>query len=345
MKSSSLKGVVPVPEYLTARVNSLLSSSTLWDNHGCMPLRPGDHRFLPELRRYRNSGATVVSLNIGFGSLSLEHHIKQIADLRSWLKARSDEFVIVKSVDDIDRAKRNKQLGVFFDVEGMAILDDGDHGAIELLRDLGVGWMLVAYNENNKAGGGCRGLDTGLTSYGRTVLKEMKRVGMMVCCSHTGHKTALEVCEAAENPVIFSHSNPSQVHAHYRNIPDELIRAVAEVNGVIGINGVGEFLGDGEDFAALLASHIDYVVQLVGPQHVGLGLDYVFDRQELIDYIESMPETFGEAPDHEALLRFAPPEVYPSLIARLIEYGYDDTSIASILGGNWRRVAAQVWRT
>jgi len=321
----------------------LLSETLVWDNHGCMPLRPGDHRFLSQLDRYRNSGVDVVSLNIGFGTLPLEQHLRQLADFRSWLALSAPQCRLVRSTRDIDLARERGELGLLFDVEGMAILDAGDHGLIAMLRELGVGWMLIAYNEANAIGGGCRGDDKGLSDYGRTVLREMKRVGMMVCCSHTGHRTAREAIEAADNPVIFSHSNAAAVHAHYRNIPDDLIRAVAAGGGVVGVNGVGDFLGPGQDYVQLLAAHIDHMVSLVGPEHVGLGLDYVFDRQELVDYLNSMPDTFGDAPDHDALLRFAPPEVLPALVSELQARGYSDQALRAILGGNWRRVAEQVW--
>ena len=328
-----------------AAARELLNSTLVWDNHGCMPLRPGDHGFLPELARYREAGVDVVALNIGFGQLTLEHHLRQLADFRAWIDTPESNCLLVRHCGDIEEARRQGRLGVFFDIEGMAILNGGDHGLVGMLRELGVGWMLVAYNESNAVGGGCRSDDGGLTVHGRQVLASMKRAGMIVCCSHTGHRTAREVIDQADNPVIFSHSNASAVHPHYRNIPDELIRAVASGGGVVGVNGVGEFLGSGDDYARLLATHIDHIVGLVGSDHVGLGLDYVFDRQELIDYLNTMPETFGESPDQTSLLRFAPPEVLPELVAELQHRGYSNQDLAGILGGNWHRVADQVWGT
>jgi membrane dipeptidase len=71
----------------------------------------------------------------------------------------------------------------------------------------------------------------------------MERVGMVLCCTHVGHRTAREAMEYARNPVIFSHSNPSAVYAHVRNIPDDLMRMCAAKGGVVNINGVGMFLG------------------------------------------------------------------------------------------------------
>ena len=319
----------------------LIDECLVWDNHACMPLRPGDGAFLPQLARCKDAGCDVVSLNVGFGPNTRDEHLQLLAFFREWVSERPNEYRLAQTVADIDSARANGQLAIIFDVEGMGPLEDGDYGLVTTMRELGVAWMLIAYNKNNAAGGGCVDDDSGLTDHGKAVLREMKRVGMIVCCSHTGHRTAAEVLEAADNPVIFSHSNANAVHASYRNIPDELIRGCAQTGGVVGINGIGDFLGDGTDYVDLLIGHIDHVAELVGVEHVGLGLDYVFDQDELIDYLKAHPELFG---DHAHVnIRMAPPEVIPPLVAGLLERGYQRGDIAALLGGNWRRVAEAVW--
>jgi membrane dipeptidase len=328
----------------TATAQQLLSQTLVWDNHACMPLRPEDHSFLDQLQRAHQVGVDVISLNVGFGPKDLEAHLRMLASLRHWLAARPDHYVLVRRVTDIDRARADGKLAVFFDIEGMVPLDGGDHGLVQLLRELGVGWMLIAYNRNNAAGGGCLDKDCGLTDHGRRILAEMKRVGMIVCCSHTGHDTAREVMDTAGNPVIFSHSNASAVYAHERNIPDDLIRRCAATGGVVGINGLGDFLGPGDDAVEGMVRHIDHVVQLVGPQHVGLGLDFVYDQQEILDYLEKMRDTFGESQAMQFTSRFAPPETFLPLTARLLQMGYSHSDLAAMLGGNWYRVARQVWK-
>jgi membrane dipeptidase len=331
------------------QARALLDQTLVWDNHACMPLRAADESFLDQLQRVHAAGVDVVSLNVGFGPQSLEDHLRMLAAFRRWLAARSDRYVLARSIADIELARDTGKLAVFFDIEGMVPLDGGDHGLVQLFRDLGVGWMLIAYNRNNAAGGGCLDEDRGVTDHGRRVLAEMKRVGMIVCCSHTGHRTVREVMEAADNPVIFSHSNASAVHAHARNIPDDLIRLCAATGGVVGINGLGDFLGseaEGETWDPVddMVRHIDHVVQLVGPNHVGLGLDFVFDLQELEDYLRNMKDTFGGENPMKFSNRFAPPETFLPLTARLLQMGYVEADLQNILGGNWYRVAKQVWK-
>lgn len=327
------------------RALDLVHRSLVWDNHGCMPLRPSDESFLPEIDRYRQAGVNAVCLNIGYGPQGLEDHLRMIASFRNWIAHHPDRYVLAANLDDIERAKADGKLAILFDVEGMVPLDAGDSGLVQLFYDLGVRWMLVAYNRNNAAGGGCTDDDGGLTPYGREVLAEMKRVGMVVCCSHTGHRTALDVIEAADNPVIFSHSNASAVHMHYRNIPDDLIKACAATDGVIGVNGIGTFLGENDCSPEAVVRHIDHIAQLVGPAHVGLGLDYVFDQQELLQALSEMRETFPEEDMDQYLpLRFMGPEGVLPVAERLLAMGYGEPDISGILGGNWRRVAKTVWR-
>src|SRR5207244_1237923 len=99
------------------------------------------------------------------------------------------------------------------------------------------------------------------------VIDEMARVGMIVCCSHTGHTTTMDVMEYSLKPVIISHSNPRAVHDHPRNVTDEAMRACAKTGGVVGLNGIGIFLGDNDISTETFVRHLDYVVQLIGPQH------------------------------------------------------------------------------
>jgi membrane dipeptidase len=134
--------------------------------------------------------------------------------------------------------------------------------------------MLFAYNRNNAAGSGCHDEDTGLTDFGRRVIDEMNRVGMVVDCSHSGFKTTMAAMERSTAPVVFSHSNAKALVDHGRNITDAQIKACAETGGVVGINGVNLFLGEDEASPAAVARHAAHVAELTGWEHVGLSLDF-----------------------------------------------------------------------
>jgi len=344
-----MRGVSPPGSQLHAaqrcRMDTLLQNTVVWDNHACLPLRPADERFLPQLERFRKSGVTVVSINVGFGEQGIEPHVRMLAHFRRWLLAHPDDYVLVRTVDDIALAKETGRLGVVFDIEGANAIDD-QPSMVQLYYDLGVRWMLIAYNLNNRVGGGCMDDDCGLTEYGERVIAEMNRAGMVLCCSHTGARTAMQAIEASRQPAIFSHSNPRALHDHPRNIGDDLIRRCAAKGGVVCINGVGAFLGENDTRSETVARNIDYVARLAGIDHVGIGLDFVFDNDELLEYLQANPHMFGR--DAETLRKYACGFVAPEQIREIAQclhsMGYAQADLARIFGENLMRVARTVWK-
>ena len=327
----------------SASAAALLDESLVWDHHTCMPLRPHDLSFLPQLQRHKAAGFDAVTVNIGFGGQGVEEHLRMLAAMRHWLLARPHEYALIETADDIECARVGGRLAVGFDIEGANAVGN-QASLVQLYYDLGVRWMLLAYNRNNRAAGGCQDDDGGLTAFGRELVAEMERVGMQLCVSHTGHRSVRDVFEIATRPVMFSHSNCAALHAHPRNIPDEFIRACAATGGVVGINGVGIFLGANDISSETYARHVDHVVQLVGPAHVSIALDYVFDMQELDDYMQKMQHTFPPGLGYEHGARFVPPEQIGEIVATLQGWGYRDDDLKALLGGNLMRLARQVWK-
>ena len=326
------------------RARALIARSVVWDNHGCMPLTPPGLEVLEELERYRLSGWTMASVNVGYAHHSLEDHILALAGFRRWILARPERYLLVSTADQVDDARRTGRLGIAFDIEGMGPLNGGRIDLVRLFYDLGVRWMLVAYNHATDAGSGCfDDTDGGLTVFGRAVVAEMERVGMVPCASHTGPRTALDLCDAASGPVILSHSNPRTLWDHPRNVSDQLIDAVAGVGGVIGINGIGPFLAANDASPAMFVRHVDYVVQRVGPAHVGLGVDFAFGdtTAEMTAYVKAHPYVFPRWDG--APIQMMPPEALPAIVEGLIGLGYSDADIMAILGDNWLRVARRCW--
>lgn len=324
---------------ISDRAAALHTDALIWDNHTCLPLRP-DASFLPQLQRFRDAGVNMVSINVTFdGIMPWYDGMKVLAYFRDWLLNHPEQFVLVKGAEDIISAMDSGKLAVAFDIEGMGALD----GQVSLLRtfyDLGVRWMLIAYNRNNRAGGGCMDDDNGLTVFGKEVLDAAAQVGMQICCSHTGPRTCMGVFEYTSRPVILSHSNPKSMADHSRNVTDDVMMACAETGGVVGVVGYGRFLQNGETTAENIASHIDYVVDLVGPNHVGLGIDYVFDLKELEVFLQNRTIF----PEDNSLSTMFAPEQMPTLTEALLRHGHSDEVVRGILGENLLRVARQVWR-
>jgi membrane dipeptidase len=323
---------------ISTQAQQIHDRALIWDTHACFPLKPDSD--LTELQRYQSSGVNLVSLNIGMDMDSFENVMQVLARFRNYVAAHPEEYVLALTVKDIREAKATGRLAIAFDLEGSDPLL-GNLNMISFYYDLGVRQMLLAYNKDNRASGGCMEGNIGLTDFGKDVIREMNRVGMVVDVSHMGYRATMEAFEISTAPVIFSHSNPGGLRAHARNISDEQIKACARTGGVIGINGIGDFLGGTS--SELIVQNIEYVMNLVGPQHVGIGLDYVVDKQELIDYITGHPDVFPPE-KFKNYLSFVEPEQIPEFTELLYKKGYSEQVISGILGGNFLRVAEQVWK-
>jgi membrane dipeptidase len=323
-------------------LRTLLENSVVWDNHACMPLRPEDKSFLPQLERVRNAGVDVICLNIAFGKQRGEVARKVCSTFREWIGERPREFALVRTAEDVRNAKRSGRLAICFDIEGMDALD-GQVDQVRAFYALGVRWMLVAYNRSNEAGGGCLSEDNGLSEFGRRVIREMNEVGMVVCGSHCGYRTARELIDFSAQPTIFSHSNPRGKWEHPRNIPDDLMKACAARGGVIGINGFGPFLGCNDASTNTYVEHVEYALNLIGDEHVGIALDYVFDSAELEGLIASDPVSFPPK-YYSSGANMVEPWRLPAIAQRLIARGCPHETVKKVFGENHLRIASQVWR-
>ena len=149
---------------------------------------------------------------------------------------------------------------------------------VEVFYKLCIRHMLMAYNQKNLVADGCHELtDAGISRFGHELVAEMNRVGMFVDVAHTGYQSSMEVIEPSQSPVICSHGNIQALWRHARCYRDDQIQAIAASGGVFGLTGLGIFMGDNDASVARYVEQIDYVVQLVGPRHVGFGFDYMYD--------------------------------------------------------------------
>lgn len=318
-------------------------AGVVWDNHACLPFRDTE-QWLPGLARYRQAGVDAVTVNIGDSNVPLEVLARMAATIGDYLRQNPERYLAGLTTADIRNARATGRLAVCLDIEGAFALGE-DLSLVEHFYGLGVRWMLLVYNRRNLAGSGCHDAsDDGLTAHGRAILAEMDRVGMIKCCSHAGYRTAREILDLTDRPVIFSHSNPRRLHDHPRNIPDDLIRACAATGGVVGINGIGLFLGNRQPAASDAVRHIDYVAQLVGAAHVGLGIDFMFNSSELQEPGRASSDMWPREWGYGSGSRNLPPESIPEIANGLARLGYPADAIQGVLGENLMRVADAVWK-
>jgi len=327
---------------VSERAQAVHAKSLVWDAHACLPLLPGQS--MAALEQHRAAGVSYVSINVAMDFNPIPTVMRVIAAFRAWIADHSDRYVLPESAEDVRRAKREGKLAVGFDLEGSVMLDD-DLAMLRLYRDLGVRQIHLAYNRDNSVGGGCHGADVPLTPLGRQVVDEINRVGLIMDCSHSGYRTSIDVLERSTRPVVFSHSNPKALRNHARNITDDQIAACGRTGGVVCLSGIGIFLGANDISTDTMVRHIDYVVDRIGIDHAGIGLDYVFDRTANDD-----PPGLNRAdwwpPDNDygGDMGIVPPERFPELTEALLERGYSVTDVGKILGGNMLRVAEQTWQ-
>ncbi|MEH6579720.1 MAG: membrane dipeptidase [Amphritea sp.] len=320
----------------------IFADTLVWDNHA--GIYPNVKTDLTGLDHWKNAGVHFTSLNVGYDVEQWQTTLQVLAAYRAWLAAHNDAYVIAGTTADVRRARVENKLAVAFDIEGMNALG-GSLEMVSLYYDLGVRQMLFAYNLNNAAGGGCHDEDIGLTDFGRDVVQEMNRVGMLIDCSHSARQTSLEAMQLSSAPVIFSHSNAKALRDHGRNIDDDQIKACAATGGVIGINGLGIFLGKNDCSSEVISDHICHVAELVGPQHVGISLDYAPEADELGDFLTSRDDYWppGQAYDTPNI-KVAEPRQYSEVCNILLHRGFRDSELEGVLGGNFLRVAEQVWK-
>ena len=325
-------------------LEQLYRDALVWDAHaGVFPSPEVDLDLLDE---WSQLGVSYLSINVGFDVMEWQETLATLTAYRRWVTTHADRFMLVREMLDIDRARTENKFALSFDIEGMNALN-GDINMVSAYHALGVRQMLFAYNLNNAAAGGCHDQDTGLTDFGRQVVHEMNRVGMIVDCSHAAYTTTMDIMQESSKPVVFSHSNPAAVWDHQRNIKDEQIKACAATGGVIGLNGMGIFLGDNDICIETMLRHVRYISDLVGSEHTGFGFDYSPDIDVDIGVIlRSRPDYWPAGQQYDTRgIKHAGPRQLPLLIDALADSGFDDTAIRGFLGENFRRVAATAWRS
>lgn len=295
------------------------------------------------LERFVSGGANLVSLTIAGDGDGIESTTKTLGEERTYFQKEKDKYVLVDTSSDILRAKKEGKLAITFNFQGTTPVGQ-NLGLIEIYHQLGVRHMLMAYNQKNFVGDGCHErTDSGLSIFGVNLVKEMNRVGMLVDCAHSGYKTTMDVIEVSEAPVIFSHTNAKSVYDHPRCIRDDQIKACAKSGGVIGMTGLSIFLGKDNDPVKDIVRHIDYIAKLVGPQHVGLGLDYVYDMESLQFvtqlHADKWPKSGGYTNPE---IKQVAPEDLPRITDLLVKQGYSESEIKGILGENFLRVYKDV---
>jgi len=279
--------------------------------------------------------------------------IGYVSQWKRFLRENDDLITPVRTVADIHRAKAENRTGIIIGWQNTSPLEDRlDY--VEIFKDLGVGMMQLTYNTQNYSGAGyLEEHDSGLTGFGREVLAEMNRVGVLCDLSHVGEKTSADVIARSQGPVCISHVLPRALKDVKRNKPDELLKACAERGGIIGVSLFAPGLAAGND--ATVEDYLDamaYVMDLVGEDHVGIGTDFSLDRPRPGPWLLWANKDKGTA---RKLTEFGSVKInkpkgiermtqMPHLTEAMLARGWGEERVVKILGQNWLRVLTAAWQ-
>lgn len=274
-----------------------------------------------------------------------------VNQLAAWLETieENPKLVLATTTEGIKRAKKEKKLAIILGLQNAEPLEH-NLAFLRVFHRLGVRIIQLTYQEQNSVGAGCGELsDSGLSKFGIKVIKEMNNLGMIVDLSHCGYKTTMDAIKFSEDPVVFSHSCPRFLCKHIRCKSDEEIIALAKKGGVIGLTAfspVSEVERGKRPTLENFLSLIDYVVDLVGEEHVGIGSDFcpMWNEEDVEIVKQKFPELIGTYTYENLWVEgFSNISCFPNLIRGLKVRGYSVESIKKILGGNFLRIFKTVW--
>jgi membrane dipeptidase len=303
-----------------------------------------------EAEDFRQSGITAFHNSIGLDDLPTAHE-DALAFLAAWqgyAGRNADVFSLAGRAADLDHAKSQRKVAVIMG------LQSADHFRepkdVKAFYELGLRCTQLTYNSQNRIGSGCTDrVDGGVSDFGAQIIQAMNDVGMLVDVSHCGDRTTLDAIEISSKAIAITHSNCRALNNHPRLKTDEAIRKLAAKGGVIGITGVRNFVRAVEPTSVEhMVDHIDHVVKLVGIDHVGIGSDADLNGYDDMppDELKKLKSSFKAIYVYRDKLdtdRFDHPKKIYDLTEALIDRGYSDGNIATILGGNFRRLLAATW--
>ena len=313
----------------------------------------GTERYLDEWIR---GGVAAIGPTVASDD-DLPSAMTKLATWRARLARLPDRLRHVTTVADVRRAKQQRKLGIIFHFQNTQPFERNPE-LVELYYRLGVRVAQLTYNTRTWVGDGCEEpANSGLSDFGRRIVREMNRVGMVVDLSHTGHRTTMEAMEVSSAPCIFSHANAYAVHASDRNIRDDQIKAVAASGGVIGLNGFPAFVGPRRwPTVDDLVRHAEYIAGKIGVDHLSVGIDYYQGQWPFIGTADAKamyavrvregrwsPKNYPPPP-YKYPKGIEVPSKLPALTAALRRAGFSASDVRKVLGENLLRVFGRVWK-
>jgi membrane dipeptidase len=268
--------------------------------------------------------------------------------------AHQGQMTTVRTVADIDECYRSGRVGLVFGLEAATPIEN-EIDRLDVLYGLGLRQIGIAYSDSNALGSGLRETtDGGLTALGQRAVRRMNRLGLAIDLSHSSDRTALDTCALTERPVFLTHAGARAVWDTARMKPDDVLRAVAETGGVIGMSAAPHTTLSGAHPRHTIESVMDhflYCADLVGIDHVAFGPDTFYGDHVALHRVFAHLLGLGamRGPDFEPVAYVDglenPTENFANICGWLVRRGFDDAAMAAVLGGNIYRALQSIWVT
>jgi microsomal dipeptidase-like Zn-dependent dipeptidase len=309
-----------------------------------------DREVFEELRR---GGFTCVTSTLGFWEGALES-LDAIGRWRDLARECDDVVLLARSCADVLNAHESERVAIILGFQNTNCLEDRIR-YVELYAELGIRVMQLTYNNQNELGGSCyEEADGGLSRFGREVVREMNRVGILVDLSHVGEKTTLDAIEWSQKPVAVTHANAASLFPHRRNKSDAILKALREKGGIIGcatyrnitpVAACDSILG----WCEMVARTVD----IAGIDHVGIGTDIIHNGTQayldwmrmgrwsrIVNYGAGSGKNTGPVADPRWLKS---PADLGKVEGGLKQLGFSPQERHKITAGNWLRVYREVF--
>ncbi len=308
------------------------------------------------IRAWKAAGMTCIFQNCGEESSDPLRLIKRLARFTYLTDHLPGVLRRAVSPADVERAHADGVGCLYFTGNGVPLTQqwvsvEDELRYVRIFFQLGIRMMHVTYNRRNRLGDGCaETANGGLSDFGRAAIAEMNSVGVIVDVAHSGWRTSLEAAQHSTKPMVASHTTCGGLYPHIRSKPDEVIRAIVDTGGYVGICCIPRFLRRTGDIRALL-DHIDYAAKKFGADHTAIGTDVAYRSQVTDDASRAIPSSrpqrtrfaalwpdddFQETP---AMTQSVAWTNWPLFTVGMVQRGYSDADIRKILGGNVLRVA------
>ena len=293
----------------------------------------------------RDAGLDAVHVTVVYHE-DFDEFNSRVNEWDTFFRDNSDLIFLGKTYKDIEKAKKEKKTAIFFGFQNCSPIED-DIGLVEKVYDLGCRFMQLTYNNQSLLATGCfENVDSGVTNFGKEVIKEMNRIGLVIDMSHSAEKSTIDAINISQKPIAITHANPSFWYAAKRNKSDELLKILSKNDGMLGLSLYPHHLKDGtncslESFCEMVAKTAD----LMGVEKIGIGSDLCLNQPDsVVEWMRNgtwaKAKNFGEGTKNNSGFPkqpdwFLDARGFSNLESGLSNVGFSKNEINGILGDNW----------